>query len=229
MRLRAGMHGAQGWRPTMEDEEICELELNRAFNLSGFPEPHAFFAVLDGHCGNMTSRYARDHLAKNVASHPFFGIDARQAFISGFQKTDEELRAVEETESGSTCCSVLIRGDEVFCANLGDSRAVLCEDGSAVALSVDHKPDDSSEKRRIEDLGGFVEMGRVNGILAVSRAFGDGLWDVMSNSEAVGRVSDKLKEGLELNDIAEWLCKEAIKMGSTDNVSAIIIVLDHSA
>eukprot|EP00694_Reclinomonas_americana_P006234 EC796229.1.p1 GENE.EC796229.1~~EC796229.1.p1 ORF type:complete len:150 (+),score=38.31 EC796229.1:55-504(+) len=119
MRLRAGMHGAQGWRPTMEDEEICELELNRAFNLSGFPEPHAFFAVLDGHCGNMTSRYARDHLAKNVASHPFFGIDARQAFISGFQKTDEELRAVEETESGSTCCSVLIRGDEVFCANLG--------------------------------------------------------------------------------------------------------------
>eukprot|EP00694_Reclinomonas_americana_P005364 EC794337.1.p2 GENE.EC794337.1~~EC794337.1.p2 ORF type:complete len:117 (+),score=38.49 EC794337.1:275-625(+) len=104
---------------------------------------------------------------------PFFGIDARQAFISGFQKSDEELRAVEETESGCTCCSVLIRGDEVFCAKLGDSRAVLCEDGSAVGLSVDHQPDDSSEKRRIEDLGGFVEMGRVNGVLAVRRACGD--------------------------------------------------------
>eukprot|EP00694_Reclinomonas_americana_P003256 EC789649.1.p1 GENE.EC789649.1~~EC789649.1.p1 ORF type:complete len:104 (+),score=27.92 EC789649.1:60-371(+) len=103
MRLGAGMHGAQGWRASMEDEEMCELELSRAFDVSGFPEPHAFFAVLDGRCGNVTSRYARDHVAKNVASHRVFGIDARQAFISGFQKTDEERRAVEETESGATC------------------------------------------------------------------------------------------------------------------------------
>lgn len=40
-------------------------------------------------------------------------------------------------------------------------------------LSFDHKPTNESEKSRILDAGGSVAMGRVNGDLAVSRAFGD--------------------------------------------------------
>lgn len=40
-------------------------------------------------------------------------------------------------------------------------------------LSVDHKPDDPIEKERIEKAGGYVQTGRVNGNLAVSRALGD--------------------------------------------------------
>lgn len=49
-------------------------------------------------------------------------------------------------------------------ANVGDSRAVLCRDGKAVDLSVDHKPEDTKEKGRIEAAGGIVsDDGRVNG------------------------------------------------------------------
>ena len=44
---------------------------------------------------------------------------------------------------------------------------------TAIEMSEDHKPDNTGEQRRIEAAGGFVEEGRVRGILSLSRALGD--------------------------------------------------------
>lgn len=58
-------------------------------------------------------------------------------------------------------------------ANVGDSRCVLCRNGIAIDMSVDHKPDDEKELKRIQNAGGKVTAeGRVNGGLNLSRAFG---------------------------------------------------------
>uniref|UniRef100_A0A915CE89 protein-serine/threonine phosphatase n=1 Tax=Parascaris univalens TaxID=6257 RepID=A0A915CE89_PARUN len=77
-------------------------------------------------------------------------------------------------DSGTTACVLLLFKDKVIVANAGDSRAVLCRKGTAVDLSVDHKPEDESEKARIEAAGGEISMdGRVNGGLNLSRALGD--------------------------------------------------------
>ena len=48
--------------------------------------------------------------------------------------------------SGSTVCSVLFDSKRIFCANAGDSRAVLYTQGKkgglkCVPLSEDHKPE----------------------------------------------------------------------------------------
>lgn len=56
---------------------------------------------------------------------------------------------------------------------MGDSRCISCVNGLAEALSLDHKPSNEEERSRIEQAGGFVEFNRVNGNLALSRAFGD--------------------------------------------------------
>lgn len=58
-------------------------------------------------------------------------------------------------------------------ANAGDSRAVLGKRGRAVELSTDHKPNSTSEKIRIEKLGGVIYDGYLNGQLSVSRSLGD--------------------------------------------------------
>lgn len=59
-------------------------------------------------------------------------------------------------------------------ANAGDSRAVLCRNGTTVPLSFDHKPMQATELSRINKAGGFVNnFGRVNGNLNLSRSIGD--------------------------------------------------------
>lgn len=58
-------------------------------------------------------------------------------------------------------------------ANIGDSRAVASFAGQVDPLSIDHKPTCPDEMNRIVSAGGWVQFNRVNGNLALSRAFGD--------------------------------------------------------
>jgi len=87
---------------------------------------------------------------------------------------------------GCTAVSALVfpaPHNRVVVANAGDSRCVMSRAGRALNLSEDHKPNDDTEKRRIEAAGGYVEeisthngarmQYRVNGNLNLSRSLGD--------------------------------------------------------
>ena len=78
--------------------------------------------------------------------------------------------------TGCTATVCLITKTDIYCANAGDSRSILARSGQGnivVALSEDHKPDNTAEKARIMAAGGFVEENRVNGSLNLSRSIGD--------------------------------------------------------
>ena len=57
--------------------------------------------------------------------------------------------------------SVLIRANELICANAGDSRAVMArrneQKWDIIELSRDHKPSLPDEKERILKLGGRID------------------------------------------------------------------------
>lgn len=74
----------------------------------------------------------------------------------------------------------LITKTDIYVANAGDTRCVIAAKNKAKDLSHDHKPDLPTEKRRVERAGGFVEEGRVNGVIAISRAVGD--WEYKNTS-----------------------------------------------
>ena len=62
---------------------------------------------------------------------------------------------------------------KLLIAHVGDCRAVLSEAGVAVQLTVDHHPDVPSEIARVAAAGGWISKNRVNGVLGVTRSFGD--------------------------------------------------------
>jgi len=74
---------------------------------------------------------------------------------------------------GCTAIACLIEEHRLHLANAGDSRAVLCRDGVAVELTVDHGTSVETERARIEKAGGYIANGRVNGMLQPTRSLGD--------------------------------------------------------
>jgi serine/threonine protein phosphatase PrpC len=76
------------------------------------------------------------------------------------------------------CCALIclwLRDQKkLVLANLGDSRAVLCRKGKAVALTNDHRPTSPLEVERIIKQGGSIPPnGRLFNIFSISRALGD--------------------------------------------------------
>lgn len=55
----------------------------------------------------------------------------------------------KDLNAGATAVVVAITKEKIICANAGDSRAALWQNGKCVELSFDHKPENPIEKARI--------------------------------------------------------------------------------
>ena len=93
-------------------------------------------------------------------------------------KVCQELHRAEGA-SGSTAAVAVYDGSRkvLTLANVGDSLCVLSRGGRAVRMHRTHRlgrgAEDSDERKRVEAAGGRIINSRVNGVLSVSRAFGD--------------------------------------------------------
>ncbi|KAI8095117.1 phosphatase 2C-like domain-containing protein [Gilbertella persicaria] len=161
----------QGWRLTMEDAHCAELDLNGT--------NACFFGVYDGHGGSTVAQYTGQTLHQRVleSSH-FDSRDYAKAMVEAYLQLDKELMEDQNftyDPSGCTAVTALFAPDQksIVVANAGDSRCIISTAGKSKPLSYDHKPGDAKENQRIINAGGFVEFGRVNGNLALSRAIGD--------------------------------------------------------
>uniref|UniRef100_A0A0R0H9F2 protein-serine/threonine phosphatase n=1 Tax=Glycine max TaxID=3847 RepID=A0A0R0H9F2_SOYBN len=195
------------------------------------------FAIFDGHAGHNVPNYLRSHLFDNILQEPDFWKEPADAVKRAYSKTDSSILEMsgELGRGGSTAVT-----------------AILVNKGVAKQLSVDHEP--TTEHEDIKNRGGFVsnfpgDVPRVDGRLAVSRAFGDkslkkhlssepfvtveiieddaefvilasdGLWKVMSNQEAVNCIRN-IKDA---RSSAKRLTEEAVNRKSTDDISCIVV------
>ncbi|KAL1822066.1 probable protein phosphatase 2C 9 [Daucus carota subsp. sativus] len=213
------------------------------------------FAIYDGHMGDGVPAYLQKHLLGNIIKEEEFWTDPMRSIKSAYEKTDQAILANSSNlgRGGSTAVTaIVIDGRRLWVANVGDSRAVLSKGGKAIPMTVDHEP--NTERGSIENKGGFVsnlpgDVPRVNGQLAVSRAFGDkslkthlrsdpdiqdavigrdvdvlilasdGVWKVMTNEEAVD-IATKMKNP---QKAAKQLAEEALKRESKDDISCVVV------
>lgn len=149
-----------------------------------------FFAVYDGHSGDQVASLCKSMLYKKIqdvilALGP--GAFSRKDDIVSLLKRvfiehNKYLASVIDTldDSGSTATVVLVTPTHMFLAYIGDSPCFMMHPQTGMILEEmgKHEPSLAVETARIQAAGGFVEIDeygtpRVDGMLAVARAFGD--------------------------------------------------------
>jgi len=173
---------------------VQKINQDRAIALYPFAGDNACFlgGVFDGHgrAGEKVSQYVIDTLPDELAAHPELKDNPGEAMRQVFMSVDTSLAShVDASVSGTTAVACLLRGNHIWLANSGDSRAVMCRQKKntttliAHDLTVDQKPDTPVEMKRILAAGGHVTPAGANGSpsrvwhnlrgLAMARSIGD--------------------------------------------------------
>ena len=149
------------------------LVIQNEYNLKDFN----IFAVMDGHGvnGHLVSRFVTKYFTsffKKNKKMNSSNSDENQIFYR-LKKNDHDVlkRAFRHAErdieknndidanfSGTTCVMVFQVGDRILCGNVGDSRAIMVKGNNVIPLSIDQKPDDPEESKRIKECGGEISQ-----------------------------------------------------------------------
>ena len=136
-----------------------------AMNFRGSMDEH-LFGIFDGHGTN-------GHLVSNFISSNISGVLAAKLLQNqspeiALHNTHKSLNdlllgsSIDVTFSGSTAVTCFLQDDTIYCANAGDSRAIIGYETPSgnfafKKLSQDHKLTLEDEKKRIEKSGGVVQ------------------------------------------------------------------------
>ena len=239
------------YRDYMEDKGKSIINFNSN-------NQNALFCLFDGHGGQEVSKYLQINFAKFWKEILPLNIDNYETKIKNiFLEIDKNLKENNFYQVGSTACIRYITSENskkiLYCANVGDTRAVLIKNNSQKRLSYDDRASDQKEHDRIIKEGGVVFAGRVYGQLMLSRAFGDwelktyGVsciphivrYEIQDDDKYLVIASDGVWDVIEDEDAfqlsknknnSKEFCDEimnyTVERGSMDNISCFVIGLN---
>jgi len=153
------------------DPAIDSVEAEKAEEEPSTPPPNAPMPQIQAGCTAVVAVFQvifNSHLCK-VAFWDDLEYDTCLLGLSACIRAD----ATQNERKSCSNFEPALQGNELYVANAGDSRAVLCRGPEAVALSEDHKPASEVEKARITAAGGFISS--VGGVIrCASLAFIEG-------------------------------------------------------
>jgi serine/threonine protein phosphatase PrpC len=191
----------------------------------------SYFAIFDGHNGSDVSKYAANNIHRVFNKNYSSDIDIPEMLFVTVAEVNEYVR-VKWPEQGSTAAIAIIIKDYVYTANTGDSRILIIDsEGGVHQVSVDHK------------------VTGVQGVLALSRSLGDGtreghsgephmtrthrkdgMWMIIASAGVWGVLDNETAAKIGVrrataSAAAAAIKDEAIKRGTDDNVSVIVVYL----
>lgn len=152
----------RGYYPDSPDKENQD-SLCVSTQIRGNPNIH-FFGVFDGHgqFGSQCSNFVKSRVVEILCNDPTLLEDPVKAYNSAFLTTNDDLHnsEIDDSMSGTTAITVLVVGNTLYVANVGDSRAVIAvKDGNRIVaedLSRDQTPFRKDECERVKLAGARV-------------------------------------------------------------------------
>ena len=164
--VQIGTSAMCGKRDSMQDTHIAVTNyLGIGYHL---------MALFDGHGGIDASRLCAsqytNYFADNLLKNPQMSIE--DAFVQTFHQLNNKIIECGYTD-GSAANVVLITPNHYFVSNVGDSRCLLIREDSICILNEDHTITNPDELNRIRNVNGFIDHGKVNGEIVLTRTLGD--------------------------------------------------------
>lgn len=189
----------QGRRPNMEDTHVVKCFRFYAESKINYAQLYGLF---DGHGGQEAAEYTKNNLVKHVrqtlqifCNQKISDVGIFNALKLAFVNLNREYKG----EGGTTATVAIIIGNNLWVANLGDSRTLLINGDEIIQMTEDAKPGVEKYNRGIRKRHGYVleYFGkRVGGVLAVARGIGDKeIMGISARPKIVKYPLDELKFG----------------------------------
>nr|BAN41176.1 protein phosphatase 2C, putative [Entamoeba invadens] len=238
-------------RRTMEDAHFI---MDPLVELNG--HIYSLYCIFDGHGGRTASQHAAKIVGGMVTEILKRDIAIEEKIEDIYAELNLSIKDNKIDYPGSCALMCIIDkfGDKrtIYMSNAGDSMGYILSTSGVTCMSEEHNTKNSEEITRLQNSGALIMSGRVNGVIAVTRALGDhyikqwivsapymkaaevtsdmkyivlacdGLWDGI-NAEKVKEVLET--EGVQFEAVAKQLTQLAISKGSTDNITVIVIKL----
>jgi protein phosphatase len=246
--LTVGQRAEIGLRGQQEDAYTLELEPR---GINTLERKGTFFVVADGVGGRSKGEVASNLAVTSIRQRYYSetGDDVIRSLQSAFTYANnvilQKALANDKKEMASTAVCAVIRGDELYVAHVGDSRAYWCHEGKLTRVTQDHSLVGEQLARKLIS----PEEARVsNDRNVITRSLGYkprvepeiALWGQLSHQDRLLLCTDGLYDVLEDEEIVEILydlspqdaCDELVQLalnhGSGDNITAIVIGVELS-
>jgi serine/threonine protein phosphatase PrpC len=178
--------------PRLLDKTVNTKEKLQQF-LGFIPKRLSLFAIFDGHGGDDCSNFLGMNVVKQFWKCCSDELDTLKQkdvniLLENVMKTlcinleklfKEKCQRVGRRD-GSCGTICLVWDKKLVCANVGDSRSMIRNNGALLALTEDHKPSNPKERQRLVALNEQVIIDSASGeerlktgLIAITRAFGN--------------------------------------------------------
>lgn len=240
--IRVGCRSAQGLRPNNEDSFVADAE-------------HHLFLVADGmggqERGEQASGLAAEIIPRVVHDRLAAHDDARHAVRRALAEANDAIVRAGQSQPvgrrmGTTAVVAVEQHGQVYVAGLGDSRAYLIRAGAVEQLTVDHSvaqalvlsgaltPQEARQspwQHVLHKFLGCAEMNEGAEVNPFSPRAGDRLLlatDGLTNHVNEEDLSGGRQHFPDPQSWAEYLVELALKRGSRDNVTCVVVAFEEA-